>query len=101
MDNIFIENLSSHGNLSCFFHFSGNFFWHNFLKLLVRETLYIGSHSNQLDCLGVDNIVCEYPGKLWEMPRVPLFESHGIVIQFLVKILKKGDCLDNHSVHLV
>lgn len=35
------------------------------------------------------------------MPSVPFFESHGVVIELLVKILKKGYCLNNHCVDFI
>jgi len=35
------------------------------------------------------------------MPSVPLLQPHGVVVQFLIEVLKQRDSLDNHSVYLV
>lgn len=35
------------------------------------------------------------------MPSVPFFQSHCVVVDFLVKIVKKGNSLDDHDIHLL
>lgn len=48
----------------------------------------------------IGNIVCHDTSHLWEVPSVPFSHSHGIGVQFLVKVIQKADCLHYHCVYL-
>lgn len=62
---------------------------------------HLFSHADMLDQLRVDQIIGDNLGKLREMPAVPLLQSHCIVVDLFVKIVQKGNGLDDHDVHFL
>ena len=61
----------------------------------------MSSDTNCADGLGVGNIVDNDLAHLGEVPAVPLLDTHGVRVELLVKVVEKGDGLDNHGVDLV
>mmetsp|Transcript_22450 Transcript_22450/g.27657 ORF Transcript_22450/g.27657 Transcript_22450/m.27657 type:complete len:445 (-) Transcript_22450:59-1393(-) len=98
---IVIGNLSTHGNLSSLTHLIGDILRYDFLQGLLSEVLDVGAHANELDGLSIDYVVGDNLGQLGEVPRVPLLQAHGIVVQLLVEVLQERDSLDDHGVDLV
>ena len=50
---------------------------------------------HQKDEFREDIVFIDDFSKLWEVPRVPLLQSHNKSINILIKLLNQSDCLDN------
>jgi hypothetical protein len=95
---ILLGNLGTHGNLSG--GLDGSF------NLLGQDTgqisvLGVCAESHLQDDLGVGEVVVQDPGKLGEVPSVPLLHAHGVCVELLVENVETGDRLDDHGVDLI
>ena len=98
---VLLHDLSSHRDLSGFTDLGGDFLRADFMELIVSEGLDGSSHSDEVNKLGVHDVIGGDLGQLGEMPSVPFLQSHGVVVKLFVKIFEEGDGLNNHSVNLI
>lgn len=98
---IISSDLSTHGDFGGLANLVGDFLGANCLEFLLGEVLHVGPHANENDRLGVDDIISDDLRELGEMPRVPLLQTHGVVVELFVEVLKKRNSLNDHSVDLI
>ena len=86
---IVVGNLSAHRNFCSLAHFLSNVLGHDALQLVLREVLHVCAHTDELDSLGEYDIISDNLAEFGEVPRVPLLETHSIVIELFVEILQE------------
>lgn len=59
------------------------------------------SLPNCLNNLSINEIIGNNLSKLREMPSIPFLQSHDIVVDFLIKIIKKTYSLNDHDIDLL
>lgn len=60
---------------------------------LINTVLTVG--TEQVDQLGVDLVIIDELGELWEVPGEPLLQPHAESVDIFVKLLDQGNSLDD------
>ena len=94
---ISLTDFSSHWDLSSILYIFLDVFRNNAREISVYSFV---SLSHSFHNFSVDEVIRYNFGELGEVPSIPLFESHCVVIDFFVKIIKKRDSLNDHNIHL-
>lgn len=95
---ISLTDLSTHGDLRGILDILFDVFRQDSAQVCVNGLI---SHTNGFNYFGVDEVVRHDFSHLGEMPSIPLFKSHGVVVNLLVKFIKKRNSLDDHDIDLL
>ena len=95
---IFLGNFGTHGNFSGIFNITFDFFSQNIGEIFGLE---LGLDTHLQDGLGIEEVVLNDLGQLGEVPAVPFFEAHHVVVELFVEVVEERYSLDNHSVHFL
>jgi len=98
---VLFQDFGTHGDFGGLSYLLGDFLWNDFKELFVSEILDVGPHTNKHYGLRVGHVIGDDLGKFGEVPRVPFFESHCVVVELLIEVFKKGHGLNNHSIDFV
>mmetsp|Transcript_13642 Transcript_13642/g.27253 ORF Transcript_13642/g.27253 Transcript_13642/m.27253 type:complete len:212 (-) Transcript_13642:449-1084(-) len=88
--------LGSIHHLLCLLLITQNFL--NSRNGLITQSRLVLDEQGQL---GIEVIVCNNLDKLWEMPRVPLSDSHHKRIHIFIQGIQESNRLNNHIIRLV
>lgn len=101
--NIELTDFLTHRVVGCFNDSFSELSVPNHFLNFLQGSSGSGSISNQGNKPDKDVVVGNNPGKLGEMPRIPLFNSHGECVDILIQKFQQTDGLDDRlilSVHV-
>mmetsp|Transcript_17840 Transcript_17840/g.44238 ORF Transcript_17840/g.44238 Transcript_17840/m.44238 type:complete len:205 (-) Transcript_17840:244-858(-) len=95
---IVVTDLSTHRYFSRLLSRLLGFFLEDVGQVAVLEA---GTGTNSNNSLSVLEVLSDDLSELGEMPSIPLSDSHGVSVNFLIQVIKETNGLNNHNIHLL
>ena len=92
-----LTDFSSHRDFSSILYIFLDVFRNNAREINFDSFVSLPHSFNNFS---VDKVVRHYFGELGEVPAIPFFEPHCIVIDLFIEVIKERNSLDNHDIHL-